>query len=283
MGYRATRWSLQQCVGSSLIGKGHFAEGCSPWTWKRGVNEELKARISGESSPFCTDFVRWLVYVCRTRSYSSVSFSWSVWNLCSGKSPVPGWRMAPWPFKNIMQTGIQNIVQNYGSICFLNCHPGRLFIFKFAVPQLAKYPSANLSLRISYHHVLLILNAAGRVIPFQGLRMGSCLTQKWTVQGDIHAWQSKRLYWEGSSWAESRRVREPRSTALIRGLQSQVLWRWDSFPGCLWPIILTQSLSWWHIHCSAEMDSSKKDSERLVGRVTSPFDLPEFFWLAVAY
>ena len=200
-----------------------------------------------------------------------------------GSHPVPGWRMAPWPFKNIMQTGIQNIVQNYGSICFLNCHPGRLFIFKFAVPQLAKYPSANLSLRISYHHVLLILNAAGRVIPFQGLRMGSCLTQKWTVQGDIHAWQSKRLYWEGSSWAESRRVREPRSTALIRGLQSQVLWRWDSFPGCLWPIILTQSLSWWHIHCSAEMDSSKKDSERLVGRVTSPFDLPEFFWLAVAY
>jgi len=31
------------------------------------------------------------------------------------------------------------------------------------------------------------------------------------------------------------------------------------------------------------MDSGKKDSERLVGRVTSPFDLPEFFWLAVAY
>lgn len=190
-------WSLQQCGGSFLIGEGHSAEGCSPWTWKRGVDEELKARLSGESSPFCAVFVRWLLYMCRARSYSSVSFSWSVWNPCSGSHPVPGWKMAPWPFKN-MQRGIWNIFQNYGSICFLNCHPGRLFIFKFAVPQLAKYPSANLSLYISYHHVLLILNAAGRAIPFQGLWMGSCLTQKWTVQGDTRADKARDFTGKGA-------------------------------------------------------------------------------------
>ena len=31
------------------------------------------------------------------------------------------------------------------------------------------------------------------------------------------------------------------------------------------------------------MDSSKKDSERLVGRAASPSNLPELFWLAVAH
>ena len=86
-----------------------------------------------------------------------------------------------------MQRGIQNIFQNYSSICFLNGHPVRLLLFKFAVPQLAEYPCANLSHHISYHHILLILNAAGRATPFQDLWMGSCLTQKWTVQGDTHA------------------------------------------------------------------------------------------------
>ena len=57
----------------------------------------------------------------------------------------------------------------------------------------------------------------------------------------------------------SRRAREPRRTALPRGLQSWVLWWWD-FPGCLWPIILIQSLSWWCMHHSAKMDASKRDS-----------------------
>ena len=38
--------------------------------------------------------------------------------------------------------------------------------------------------------------------------------------------------------------------------------RWNSFPGCLWPIILIQSPSWWHMHCWAKMDGSDKDSGR---------------------
>ena len=36
----------------------------------------------------------------------------------------------------------------------------------------------------------------------------------------------------------------------------------DGSPGCLWPIILTQSPSWWLMHCSAKMDASEKDSGR---------------------
>ena len=53
-------------------------------------------------------------------------------------------------------------------------------------------------------------------------------------------WQGKRLYWE------------PRRTAPLHGLQSWVLWWWDSFPGCLWPTILTQTLSWRYSNCSSQ-------------------------------
>ena len=52
-----------------------------------------------------------------------------------------------------------------------------------------------------------------------------------------------------------------------------------SFPGCLWPIILTQGPSWWYVHISAKMNSSKKDSGRLIGHLDwslpSPFDLAQ--------
>ena len=42
---------------------------------------------------------------------------------------------------------------------------------------------------------------------------------------------------------------------------------------------LTQGPSWWHTHRSAKIDSSEKDSGRLVGhmdwRLLSPFDLSQ--------
>ena len=39
------------------------------------------------------------------------------------------------------------------------------------------------------------------------------------------------------------------------------------FLGCLWLIILTQGPSWWHVHYSVKIDSSEKDSGRLVGHM----------------
>ena len=46
---------------------------------------------------------------------------------------------------------------------------------------------------------------------------------------------------------------------------------------CFWPVILTQGPFWWCTHQSAKMDSSEKDSGRLVGQMgwslLSPFDL----------
>ena len=39
--------------------------------------------------------------------------------------------------------------------------------------------------------------------------------------------------------AESSRVKKPRRVALPPGSESQALWWWDQFLGCLWPIVLT--------------------------------------------
>ena len=44
-----------------------------------------------------------------------------------------------------------------------------------------------------------------------------------------------------------------------------------------WPIFgLTQGPSWWHMHLSDKMDSSKKDSERLSGHIMGWCLLPPF-------
>ena len=71
------------------------------------------------------------------------------------------------------------------------------------------------------------------------------------------------------TWGESRRVREPRRTALpCGGVSFRVVWL----------ITLTQGPSWWRAHCSAKMDSSEKDSGSLIRhmgwRLLSPFDFP---------
>ena len=92
-------------------------------------------------------------------------------------------------------------------------------------------------------------------------------------------WQSKRLNWKGVPRAESSGVRATRRTALPRDSQSQVLWWWGEFliNHLTWPIFgLTQGPSWWCMRLSAKMDSSVKDSGRLVGRIVGWHLLPFF-------
>ena len=60
--------------------------------------------------------------------------------------------------------------------------------------------------------------------------------------------QSKRLDWEGQAGGQQQ-SEEAQGTSLSRDLQSQVLWRWGWFPGCLWPSILTEGS--FHVFCSA--------------------------------
>ena len=57
--------------------------------------------------------------------------------------------------------------------------------------------------------------------PFPEPKWGSCLT---LGNEETPVLTSKRFYWERAPRVESRRVREPRRTALPHGLQSRVLW-----------------------------------------------------------
>ena len=62
----------------------------------------------------------------------------------------------------------------------------------------------------------------------------------------------------------------------------KLLWGWDSFLGCLWPLIRTQSSSRWRIQFSAEMDGNEKDSGRWSRHMVSFGSFPnssDWWWL----
>ena len=76
------------------------------------------------------------------------------------------------------------------------------------------------------------------------------------------------------TWEESRRVREPRRTAMPGGIGFQVV-----FSQSFW----LKSPSWWCMSCSAKMDASEKDSGRWLDMWCLLLTFPEFFRLVVAY
>ena len=59
---------------------------------------------------------------------------------------------------------------------------------------------------------------------FQGLRVGSCLILRNELSEETHVLIKQKTLLGRGAQGESRRVREPRRTALPRGSQSQVLW-----------------------------------------------------------
>ena len=80
--------------------------------------------------------------------------------------------------------------------------------------------------------------------PPPGLSVGSCLTFTNELSKETHMLMKRETL---LGKVESRRMREPR-TALPRGWQPQVFPGWGWFPGCLWPLILTQRPSWCYMH-----------------------------------
>ena len=60
--------------------------------------------------------------------------------------------------------------------------------------------------------------------PFQGLKLGSCLTLRNELSEETHVLTKQEILLEKGTWVESSRVREPRRTALSHGLESKVLW-----------------------------------------------------------
>ena len=79
---------------------------------------------------------------------------------------------------------------------------------------------------------------------------------------------------------EGKGAQENRSAAWLAVSGFMVM---DWFPGCLWPVILIQSLSWWRTHHSAKMDASERDSGKWTDTWCLLWTFPELFWLMVAY
>ena len=72
--------------------------------------------------------------------------------------------------------------------------------------------------------------------PFQGPKLGSCLTLRNELSEETHVLTKQEILLGKGTQVESSRVREPRRNALSNGLQSPVLWWWDEFP-----VVLSQS------------------------------------------
>ena len=119
--------------------------------------------------------------------------------------------------------------------------------------------------------------------PFWGPKLGSCLTFRNELSEETYVLTKQEILLGKGTRVESSRVREPRRIALPRSSQSRVLWWWDLFLGCFWPIILIQSLSWWHTHRSAKMDASERDSGKWIHTRCLLLTFPELFQLVVAY
>ena len=60
--------------------------------------------------------------------------------------------------------------------------------------------------------------------PFQGLKLGSCLTLGIELSEEMHVLTKQEILLGKGTRVESSRIREPRRTALPRGSQSLVLW-----------------------------------------------------------
>ena len=60
--------------------------------------------------------------------------------------------------------------------------------------------------------------------PFQGPRVDPCVTLRYKWSEETHVLTLQETLLGRGAWVESRRAREPRRTALLCGLQSQVLW-----------------------------------------------------------
>ena len=109
--------------------------------------------------------------------------------------------------------------------------------------------------------------------------MGSCLTLRNESSEETHVLTKQEILLGGSAQVKTSRVREPRRTALPCDLGFMVmgLVSWLSLANH------SDRTSWWCTHCSAKMDTSKKDSGRWLDTWCHLLTFPELFWLEVAY
>ena len=117
---------------------------------------------------------------------------------------------------------------------------------------------------------MLAWPCSGKRDPFRGPRVGSCLTLRNELSEETHPLTKTDFTGEAPVGEGSP------GGVLCPVARSLGLRWWDEFPGRFWPIILTQSPSWWCTH------SSEEGSGRLVRHAVSPLDLSWIlllFWL----
>ena len=83
-----------------------------------------------------------------------------------------------------------------------------------------------------FHHnvvvaSMMMLLHKGRPLP--GPKLGSCLPLGNELSEETHVLTKQEILLGKGTWVDSRRVREPRRTALPHGSQSRGLWWWDYF------------------------------------------------------
>ena len=90
-----------------------------------------------------------------------------------------------------------------------------------------KYWSFSISPSNEYSGLISLRICCRNGDPFQGPKLGSCLTLRNELSEETHVLTKQEILLGKGTRAESRRVREPRRTALAHGLPSRVLWWWD--------------------------------------------------------
>ena len=105
--------------------------------------------------------------------------------------------------------------------------------------------------------------------PFQGPKLGSCLTLRNELSEETHVLTKQEILLGKGTRVESSRVREPRRTALPLGLQSQVLWQWGLVSG-LSLANHSESESFLVVHALFSQDGCQSEG---FWEVVSPFNL----------
>ena len=89
------------------------------------------------------------------------------------------------------------------------------------VPWTARRSNQSILKEINPEYSLEVLQERD---PFQGPKLGSCLTLGNELSEETHVLTKQEILLGQGTRVESSRVREPRRTALLCGLQSWVLW-----------------------------------------------------------
>ena len=102
--------------------------------------------------------------------------------------------------------------------------------------------------------------------PFQSPKLGSCLTLRKELSEETHVLTKQEILLGKGTWAESRRVREPRRTTLVFTVIAFVSGWSLANHSASWSFLVVQALF-------SQDGCQRGGFWEVVGQVVSPFDL----------